>query len=150
MASEAPIPNASALACEYAPKRLIPTVVGCIMAGMPLGQVLSGRAAAYLLPTRLGWRAVFYLGGILPILVALALILWLPESVRFLTVRGGDKRKIARIIGAYLAGAFGKRNDSTRRQSIRRIASARACRSKHLFAEGPHRRRLFCCGYRFS
>src|ERR1700677_2646959 len=37
------IPNAVALACEYAPKRLVPTVVGFIMAGMPLGQVLAGR-----------------------------------------------------------------------------------------------------------
>ncbi len=60
------IPNAIALACEYAPKRLVATVVGVIMAGMPLGQVLSGQASALLLPTRLGWRAVFYVGGILP------------------------------------------------------------------------------------
>lgn len=92
------IPNAVSLACEYAPKRLVPTIVGCIMAGMPLGQVLAGRAATLLLPTQLGWRAVFYVGGVLPILVATALILWLPESVRFLAVRGGDKRKIAHIL----------------------------------------------------
>src|SRR4029077_6360634 len=63
------IPNAISLACEYAPKRLVATVVGLIMAGMPLGQVLAGRAALLLLPTKWGWRAVFYLGGVLPILV---------------------------------------------------------------------------------
>jgi AAHS family 4-hydroxybenzoate transporter-like MFS transporter len=69
------IPNAVSLACEYAPKRLVATVVGFIMAGMPLGQVLAGRAAAMLLPTRGGWRAVFYVGGVLPLLVGIALIL---------------------------------------------------------------------------
>ena len=125
------IPNAVALACEYAPKRLVPTVVGCIMAGMPLGQVLAGQAALKLLPT-LGWRAIFYLGGILPILVALALTLWLPESVRFLTVRGGDKRKIASILGRIspeLAGLNIRPDDSQDREK-------QGLSVKHLFAEG--------------
>lgn len=126
------IPNAVALACEYAPKRLIPTVVGCIMAGMPLGQVLAGRAALRLLPTHLGWRAIFYVGGILPILVAIALTLWLPESVRFLTVRGGDKRKIASILGRIspdLASMNLRPDDSEEREK-------KGLSVKHLFAEG--------------
>lgn len=126
------IPNAVALACEYAPKRLVPTVVGCIMAGMPLGQVLAGRAALILLPTRLGWRAIFYLGGILPILVAIALILWLPESVRFLTVRSGDKRKIATILGRISPelAELNLRPDHSQDREKQGLSV------KHLFAEG--------------
>ncbi len=126
------IPNAVALACEYAPKRLVPTVVGFIMAGMPLGQVLAGRVATVLLPTRGGWRAVFYVGGVLPILVAVALILWLPESVRFLTVRGADKRTIARImarISPDLAGVTIKPEAAQNRER-------KGLPVKHLFAEG--------------
>ena len=126
------IPNAVALACEYAPKRLIPTVVGCIMAGMPLGQVLAGRAALILLPTRLGWRSIFYLGGILPILVALALILWLPESVRFLTVRGGDKRKINAIL-ARISPDLAQMN---LRPDHSQDREKKGLSVKHLFAEG--------------
>lgn len=126
------IPNAISLACEYAPKRLVATVVGFIMAGMPLGQVLAGRASAMLLPTRWGWRAIFYVGGVLPCLVAIALILWLPESVRFLTVRGGDKRKIARImarISPELANVTLSAEASQDRER-------KGLSVKHLFAEG--------------
>lgn len=126
------IPNAIALACEYAPKRLIATVVGAIMAGMPFGQVLAGQASALLLPTRLGWRAVFYVGGALPFLVALALIFWLPESVRFLTVRGGDKQKISAImarISPELATVTIRADHSQDRER-------KGLSVKHLFAEG--------------
>ena len=35
---------------------LVATVVGFIMAGMPLGQVLAGRASAMFLPTRWGLK----------------------------------------------------------------------------------------------
>ncbi len=102
------------------------------MAGMPLGQVLAGRVATVLLPTRGGWRAVFYVGGVLPILVAVALILWLPESVRFLTVRGADKRTIARImarISPDLAGVTIKPEAAQNRER-------KGLPVKHLFAEG--------------
>lgn len=93
------IPNAVALACEYSPKRLVATVVGSVVAGMPIGQVVAARVSAVLLPTQWGWQSVFYFGGILPLAIAVILMIWLPESVRFLTVRGGDKKKIARIMG---------------------------------------------------
>ncbi len=126
------IPNAISLACEYAPKRLVPTVVGFIMAGMPLGQVLAGRVALTLLPTKWGWRAVFYVGGVLPILVAIALILWLPESVRFLTVRGGDKRKIARIMARISPDLATVTISPEAAQDRER----KGLSVKHLFAEG--------------
>jgi AAHS family 4-hydroxybenzoate transporter-like MFS transporter len=126
------IPNAISLACEYAPKRLVATVVGFIMAGMPLGQVLSGQASALLLPTRLGWRAVFYVGGVLPFLVAIALILWLPESVRFLTVRGADQRKISRIM-ARISPTLAK---VTINPEAAQDRERKGLSVKHLFAEG--------------
>jgi len=126
------IPNAISLACEYAPKRLVATVVGFIMAGMPLGQVLSGQASAVLLPTRWGWRAVFYVGGILPFLVGIALILWLPESVRFLTVRGCDKRKISRIMARISPDLANVTINPEAAQDRER----KGLSVKHLFAEG--------------
>jgi MFS transporter, AAHS family, 4-hydroxybenzoate transporter len=101
------MPNVVAIASEYSPRRLMPVFVAALFAGMPLGGFICGTASSLLIPT-LGWRSVFYLGGILPLLVAALSIRMLPESVRFLSARGADARKIAAImsrISPDLAGA---------------------------------------------
>lgn len=126
------IPNAIALGCEYAPKRLVATIVGVVIAGMPLGQVIAGQVSSVLLPTHWGWRSVFYFGGILPLVVALILVIWLPESVRFLTVRGADKKKISRImrrISPELANVSISQDPSQSREQ-------QGISVKHLFTEG--------------
>ena len=125
------IPNALALASEYAPKRLVATVIGFVIAGMPIGQVIAGQVSAFLLPTR-GWRAVFYFGGILSLAVAIILIIWLPESVRFLTVRGADKRKISRI----MAQVSPELANVTLRPEEAQGQERRGVPVKHLFTEG--------------
>ena len=91
------MPNVVALASEYAPKRLQPILVSAIFAGMAGGAVLARLVGGALIPVW-GWRSVFYVGGILPIALALVLIKSLPESVRFLTARGADQRRIAAIV----------------------------------------------------
>ena len=91
------MPNVVALASEYAPKRLQPILVTLIFVGMGGGAVLASLVGGALIPIW-GWRSVFYVGGILPITLALLLIKLLPESVRFLTVRGGDPRRVSAIM----------------------------------------------------
>jgi MFS transporter, AAHS family, 4-hydroxybenzoate transporter len=91
------MPNAVALTSEYTPKRLQPIVVGAIFVGMPAGAVIASQAALILIPLW-GWRSVFVLGGVLPLVVALALVTLLPESVRFLSATGADPRKIRAIV----------------------------------------------------
>jgi AAHS family 4-hydroxybenzoate transporter-like MFS transporter len=91
------MPNVVALTCEYAPKRMVSVVVGILMSGMPLGLVVGGLVSTVMIPMW-GWRSVFYAGGIMPIIVSLILIKWLPESVRFLTVHGSSPKKISRIL----------------------------------------------------
>jgi len=91
------IPNVVALSCEYAPSCLTSVVVGVLMCGMPLGLAVGGLAGYMMIPAW-GWRSVFYLGGLLPLAVAILLIRWLPESVRFLALRGSDPKKIARFM----------------------------------------------------
>ncbi|OFW07648.1 MAG: hypothetical protein A3I61_17840 [Acidobacteria bacterium RIFCSPLOWO2_02_FULL_68_18] len=91
------MPNAVALASEYAPKRLQAYLVPGIFAGMAGGAVLASLVGGALIP-EWGWRSVFYVGGILPIALALLLVKVLPESVRFLTATGGDPRQIAAIL----------------------------------------------------
>jgi MFS transporter, AAHS family, 4-hydroxybenzoate transporter len=77
------LPNASTLSAEFAPMRWRPVAVTFTLVCVPLGGMLGGLAAARILPLY-GWRAMYLLGGSAPILLALLLLLALPESPRFL------------------------------------------------------------------
>jgi AAHS family 4-hydroxybenzoate transporter-like MFS transporter len=94
----AALPNVIALTSEYAPARSRATLITVMFCGFPLGAVLGGLASAPLIAA-FGWPAVFYMGGILPLLLAPALVLWLPESIRFLVQRGGSAARVAAICG---------------------------------------------------
>src|SRR4051794_21933997 len=91
------MPNVVALTSEYTPRRLQPIFVSGLFAGMPLGALVAGLLTSEMLPLW-GWRSVFYVGGLLPLVIALLLIKLLPESVRFLAATGADPRRIARIM----------------------------------------------------
>jgi AAHS family 4-hydroxybenzoate transporter-like MFS transporter len=77
------IPNAAALAAEFVPARRRPLAVTVTIVCVPFGATLAGLMAIPALPT-LGWRALFMLGGIMPIVAVVALTWLLPESPRFL------------------------------------------------------------------
>jgi AAHS family 4-hydroxybenzoate transporter-like MFS transporter len=98
---------------------------------MPLGALLGGLASSLMIPVW-GWRSVFYLGGILPMLVALVLINALPESVKYLAVRGGDPRKIAAIMARVAPGLQNVAASSL----ITREPQRKGLPVKHLFVEG--------------
>ena len=91
------LPNVVALASEYAPARLQPVLVTSIFAGLPAGALVASVIASVALPIW-GWKSVFFAGGVLPIVIAIALFRHLPESVRFLTVRGADAATIRGIL----------------------------------------------------
>jgi len=78
------MPTAVALTSEYTPRRLQPIVVGAIFVGMPAGALIASQAAWVMIPLW-GWRSVFVLGGALPLVLAIALIKFLPESVEWKT-----------------------------------------------------------------
>ncbi len=91
------IPNAFALASEYVPRRLMAVSATTLSAGMPLGALSAGLISSVMLP-KWGWQSIFYVGGILPLAVAILLVAKLPESVRFLSARNAHPRKIAAIM----------------------------------------------------
>ena len=90
----AALPNAIGLASEYAPQKRRASIVMFVASGISLGAIAAGFASAQLIST-LGWRAVFVVGGVLPLLLAAALFLWLPESIRFaaLIPKGQEEAK---------------------------------------------------------
>ncbi|MBZ5502128.1 MAG: MFS transporter [Acidobacteriia bacterium] len=91
------MPNIVALASEYAPRRLLAVVVASLFLGMPLGALLGSLISSVVIPVW-GWQSVFYVGGILPLLLAAILVRSLPESVRFLTVRRSNPQAVSRIM----------------------------------------------------
>jgi len=91
------IPNATALVNEFTPLKHRVAVVIAFGCGMNAGGALGGLVAAAMIP-HFGWRSVFFAGGMLPLLLAVAMVFLLPESLQFLVLHGGDpKRWLGRI-----------------------------------------------------
>ncbi len=83
------MPNATAITSEYMPRRLRATGVMLMFFGFSIGAAIGGFVAAGII-SRYGWPAVFVVGGLLPCVTAVVL-LSLPESIRFLILKGGAK-----------------------------------------------------------
>ena len=92
------MPNAIALTSEFSPRRRRATMVMIMFVGFSIGAALGGLLAAALIP-QFGWRSVFVVGGVAPLLLAPILALRLPESVRFLAFNGRADARVAQLLG---------------------------------------------------
>ena len=92
------MPNAVAMTSEFSPHRRRATMVMIMFCGFSIGAALGGLLAAALIP-QFGWRAVFVVGGIAPLLLVPILALRLPESVRFLALTGQASGRVAELLG---------------------------------------------------
>jgi AAHS family 4-hydroxybenzoate transporter-like MFS transporter len=91
------MPNIIALTNEYAPSRMKATLVTVMFCGFPLGSTVGGLISAPLIHAY-GWQSVFLVGGAAPLLLAPILVVFLPESIRFLATRGERKPAVAAIL----------------------------------------------------
>jgi MFS transporter, AAHS family, 4-hydroxybenzoate transporter len=91
------LPNAVALTSEFSPHRRRATMVMAMFVGFSVGAALSGLIAAALIP-HFGWRSVFLIGGLAPLLLLPLLIARLPESVRFHVLAGGSDARVANLL----------------------------------------------------
>jgi len=80
------IPNATALVGEFSPRARRVTLMMTITVGFTAGAALGGFVAAWMIGA-FGWRSVFLVGGAVPLVIAVAMITSLPESLQFLAVR---------------------------------------------------------------
>jgi AAHS family 4-hydroxybenzoate transporter-like MFS transporter len=71
-------------------------LLGLMYCGFTLGAAGGGFVAAAVIPA-FGWRAVFIIGGALPLLLA-AFLLALPESIRFMVIRQWPADKIKAVL----------------------------------------------------
>jgi AAHS family 4-hydroxybenzoate transporter-like MFS transporter len=97
--------------------------------GVSLGAIGAGIAATHLVEP-FGWRAVFVVGGILPLLLALLLAGWLPESIRFaalLPSRRAEAKRLLRGINPELGDDI---------EIVSRDSAAGQATVRDLFADG--------------
>src|SRR5882757_7662988 len=92
------MPNAIAMTSEFNPRRRRATMVMIMFCGFSVGAALGGLLAAALIP-QFGWRSVFVVGGVAPLLLVPVLALRLPESVRFLALTGRANERVAELLG---------------------------------------------------
>src|SRR6202171_616256 len=92
------MPNAIAMTSEFNPRRRRATMVMIMFCGFSVGAALGGLLAAALIP-QFGWRSVFVVGGVAPLLLVPILALRLPESVRFLALTGRANERVAQLLG---------------------------------------------------
>jgi AAHS family 4-hydroxybenzoate transporter-like MFS transporter len=91
------MPNAIAMTSEFNPRRRRATMVMIMFCGFSVGAALGGLLAAALIP-QFGWRSVFVVGGVAPLLLVPILALRLPESVRFLALTGRAHDRVAELL----------------------------------------------------
>ncbi|HEX9466245.1 MAG TPA: MFS transporter [Alphaproteobacteria bacterium] len=91
------VPLAVVLVNEFAPRRRRAAMVTMMSCGYAMGAASGGLLAAHLVP-QFGWSSMFYVGGAIPLVLALGLWAWVPESIRLLTLRPGSTDAIARIL----------------------------------------------------
>lgn len=80
------LPTLVALTSELASPAQRTAVVSSVTAGMPLGGVLVGLLARTDMAVA-DWRIIFFVGGAAPLVLALALWAWLPETATSQAVR---------------------------------------------------------------
>lgn len=96
-------PIATTLLSESVPTRHRALLLNSMFCGFTLGAAAGGLVAAAIIPA-FGWRSVFIVGGIAPLLLAAVSVFLLPESIRFMVIRDWPidrvKAALRRMTGA--------------------------------------------------
>jgi AAHS family 4-hydroxybenzoate transporter-like MFS transporter len=91
------MPNSVALVGEYSPRRLRVLLMIVVTNGFNVGAAIAGLVSAWMIPA-FGWRSVFLVGGAIPAVIGVLMLLFLPESLQFLALRGTAPAKLAKWI----------------------------------------------------
>lgn len=77
------LPTSTTMTAEFTPLRSRTLAITATIVCVPLGGMFAGVFASYVVP-EFGWRGLFKLGGLLPLVLGVVLFFRLPESPRFL------------------------------------------------------------------
>lgn len=88
------VPLGVVIVNEFAPKRRRAAMVTLMGCGYAMGSASGGFLAAQIVPV-FGWESQFYVASVMTLAMACVLALFLPESIRHLTVHGRREEIIA-------------------------------------------------------
>lgn len=91
------VPNLLALCAELFPRRIRTSFVGIVATAQLAGGVLGSLLSSWLISEH-GWRFMFYLAGGLSVLMLVPAFFLLPESLRFLVVKGAAPHRLAALV----------------------------------------------------
>lgn len=100
----AAMPNAVTLMSEYCPDGRRAVLTNAMFCGFPLGAAFGGFVAAWMIPIW-GWRSVLLLGAVTPLLLVGAMLLLLPESVRYMVAKHEAVDRIRGVLRKISAAA---------------------------------------------
>ncbi|MCW3151673.1 MFS transporter [Achromobacter spanius] len=92
------LPSSTTMTAEFTPACRRTLAVTATIVCVPLGGMLAGFFSGHVLPLY-GWRASFFIGGALAILLGFALMAALPESPRFLARRPERWNELSKLLG---------------------------------------------------
>lgn len=95
-------PALLALTAEYSSLARRGTFMTLVLLGLPGGALLGGLVAAAWLPL-VGWRGIFLIGGLAPLVLAVICLIALPESPALLATKGTEAAqvKLRRLMARY-------------------------------------------------
>lgn len=135
------LPSFLALGGEFAPTGKRSVFVAVAFAAFPFGGLIGALTSSYVIPN-LGWQYVFYIGGIVPLVIAAILAAWLPESMRFLIARGIRLDEVRRTLSRIAPGEIPPDAELAASPEPER----KGIPVKHLFTEGRAVRTLLLWG----
>lgn len=91
------LPNATALTSEYVPYKQRAWLISLMYCNVAVGALAAGFAAPFLI-SNFGWKVVFYVGGVLPLLLVILLITSIPESLKLLLAQRPNDKRIPKLI----------------------------------------------------
>ncbi len=91
------LPIVVSLTNEFAPRHARATMVVIMFTGVTFGGGLPGLVAAKFVAAH-GWRILFWIGGIAPLVIACALMLALPESVKYLALHPSRRDELVALL----------------------------------------------------
>ena len=89
-------PIAITIASDILPSRLRTAVTMMMAVSASVGAIAAGPVYGFL--TFSGWRSVFWIGGVLPLLLVPLILLLMPEPLEFLVMRGAPPAQIRAIL----------------------------------------------------
>jgi MFS transporter, AAHS family, 4-hydroxybenzoate transporter len=97
------IPNVVAINTESAPRKIRAVLAIIAVGTVPVGGAIAGFVSAALVP-HYGWQIIFTIGGVVPVLIAIAAMFGLPESIKHMVLHESQRGKLMAAIGTISPG----------------------------------------------